>query len=186
MMNKRHFNNCGKKSGLNYPSLINNETFPINFNNEGLFYIDEEYVLKSKFMNQNEVFFENLLRYYANLVHLIDIVNKENPLNRLTLSVFSTKLLGQLVVFFEERCHENADKENIYFLNYVAPYLCLNKKLLSSSYLLQKLLQILSKIPFSPLHATAAYNLGLMLFAKNCFKEGIHFIETAFKIFTLF
>ena len=150
---------------------------------KNLFYIDDNFKFKITFLTQNTIFFSNVIHLYANYLHLIDIVCKENYLNFVQLNPLSVKLISHLIILFEERCRDYPDETYTYFLLYIVPYLTLNKKIHIAEKLLKKCLKLLKNSPKKNIFTFfVLHNLGLLQYSGGEFLDGIHNIEESYKL----
>ena len=156
----------------------------IDFSNSNFFFVDNNYISKSKYLRQNDILFSNIIHLYANYIHLIDKLCKDNPLNIVYLNPFTIRLLSQLMVFFEERNRDSPDDTYVHFISLIAPYLTLNRKMLLSSKIMQKIIKIIEneEITDSIFKVVVNHNLGLILYSSQAYLEGIHHIEKSYKL----
>ena len=156
----------------------------IDFSKSNFFFVDNNYLSKSKYLRQNDILFTNIIHLYANYIHLVDKLCKDNPLNLVYLNPFIVRLLSQLIVFFEERNRDSPDDTYVHFISLIAPYLTLNRKVLLASKIMKKILKIMEneEITDSIFKVVVNHNLGLILYSTQAYLEGIHHIEKSYKL----
>ena len=156
----------------------------IDFSKSNFFFVDKHYISKSQYLRQNDILFTNIIHLYANYIHLIDKLCKDNPLNIVYLNPFTIRLLSQLMVFFEERNRDSPDDTYVHFISLIAPYLALNRKMLLSSKTMQKIVKIIEneEITDSIFKVVVNHNLGLILYSSQAYLEGIHYLEKSYKL----
>ena len=157
----------------------------IDFSKFNFFFVDNDYLTKSKYLRQNDLLFTNVIHLYANYIHLADKICKDNPLNLVYLNPFVVKLISQLMVFFEERNKDSPDDTYVHFISLIAPYLTLNRKMLLSTKILKKIIRIMENEDFSDsiFKAVVNHNLGLIQYSIGTHLEGIHNLEKSYKLF---
>ena len=156
----------------------------IDLSNSKFFFVDDEYLAKSKYLRQNDILFSHLIHLYANFLHLTDKICKDNPLNLVYLNYFSVKILSQIIVFFEERNKESPDNIYVHFISLITPYLTLNRKMILAIQLMKKNEKILESGEFrdSIFKVVVNHNLGLIQYSIGKHLEGIHNIEKSYKL----
>ena len=156
----------------------------IDFSNSNFFFVDKDYLSKSQYLRQNDILFTNIIHLYANYIHLTDKICKENPLNFIFLNPFVVKLLSQLMVFFEERNRDWPDDTYVHFISLITPYLTLNRKMLLSTNILKKIVNIMENGHFkdSIFKVVVNHNLGLIQYSTGIHLEGIHNLEKSYKL----
>ena len=157
---------------------------PIDFSKDNYFFIDKEYLRTSYFLKQNTILLNHIIHFYGNLIHIIDYLCKIKPLERINFKTLDIKLKSQLIILFEERCHDNPDSTYYHFYTYMAPHMVLNQKMILAEKFLKKSNNILSNgnISNTIFNALISFNLGIIQFACGKFLEGIHNLENAYKI----
>ena len=152
--------------------------------NKNYFFVNENYLMTSKYLKQNDILFSHIIHLYANYLHLIDKLCKENQLNLIYLNPFAIKLLTQLMSFFQERYMDYPDEIYAHFLTLISPYFILNRKITFVNNLLNKALQMLDKIENnnSLFKVEILHNLGLVQYSQRMFLEGIHNIEKGYEL----
>jgi hypothetical protein len=156
----------------------------VDLSNSKFFFVDDEYLAKSKYLRQNDILFSHLIHLYANYLHLTDKICKDNPLNLVYLNYFSVKILSQIIVFFEERNKESPDNTYVHFIALITPYLTLNRKMILAIQLMKKTEKILESGEFrdSIFKVVVNHNLGLIHYSIGKHLEGIHNIEKSYKL----
>ena len=156
----------------------------IDFSNSNFFFVDNDYLSKSKYLRQNDMLFTNVIHLYANYIHLADKICKDNPLNLVYLNPFIVKLLSQLMVFFEERNRDSPDDTYVHFISLITPYLTLNRKMNLSTRILKIIVKIMENEDFtdSIFKVVVNHNLGLIQYSTGTHLEGIHNIEKSYKL----
>ena len=157
----------------------------IDFSKFNFFFVDNDYLKKSKYLRQNDLLFTNVIHLYANYIHLTDKICKDNPLNLVYLNPFVVKLISQLMVFFEERNKDSPDDTYLHFISLITPYLTLNRKMFLSIKILKKIIRIMENEDFSDsiFKAVVNHNLGLIQYSIGTHLEGIHNLEKSYKLF---
>jgi hypothetical protein len=164
-----------------------NSTFyleDIDLTESNYFFVDDDYISKSKYLRQNDILFTHLIHLYANYIHLADKICKDNPLNIVYLNPFVMTLLSQLIVFFEERNKDWPDDVYVHFISLITPYLTLNRKMLLSTNTIKKIVKITDSGGFkdSIFKVVINHNLGLIQYSTGNHLEGIHNIEKSYKL----
>ena len=156
----------------------------IDLSNSKFFFVDDEYLAKSKYLRQNDILFSHLIHLYANYLHLTDKICKDNPLNLVYLNYFSVKIISQIIVFFEERNKESPDNTYVHFISLIIPHLTLNRKMILAIQLMKKTEKILDSGEFrdSIFKVVVNHNLGLIQYSIGKHLEGIHNIEKSYKL----
>ena len=156
----------------------------IDFSNSNFFFVDKDYLSKSQYLRQNDILFTNVIHLYADYIHLTDKICKENPLNLVFLNPFVVRLLSQLMVFFEERNRDWPDDAYVHFISLITPYLTLNRKMLLSTNILKKIVNIMENGHFkdSIFKVVVNHNLGLIQYSTGIHLEGIHNLEKSYKL----
>ena len=156
----------------------------IDFTDSNFFFVDNDYLSKSKYLRQNDILFANVIHLYANYIHLSDKLCKDNPMNFMYLNPFIIKLLSQLLVFFDERNRDSPDDTYVHFISLITPYLALNRKMLLPTKLLKKIVRILENENLNDniFKVVVNHNLGLIQYSTGTHLEGIHNIEKSYKL----
>ena len=157
----------------------------VNFDNDNYnyFFLNNRYKKTLKFLKQNDIFFTDIIHLYANFIHIIDKIRKDNPLSDINLVLFDFKLKSQLLVLFEDR-GSGTDIVSRYFFTYITPYICLNKKMIIAEKFLKKVESLLSSesIPCSVFNVVVYHNLGVIQYAIGKYQDGIHNLEIAYRL----
>ena len=148
------------------------------------FFIDENYLITSNYLRQNDILFSHVIHLYANYLHLTDKSSRENQLDLAYFNPFNIKLLSQLTVFFKERNKESSDDTYTHFLSLISPYFILNRKIALSTTILTKASKLMKSHEYKNniFKIEVLHNLGLVQYSKGKFLEGIHNIEKAYQI----
>ena len=148
------------------------------------FFVDKNYLMKSKHLRQNDLLFSHLIHLYANYIHLTDKLSKENQLNLIYLNPLNIKILSQLMIYFQERNRESQDLTFIHFLSLVSPYYILNRKMDLVNKILTKASKLLKRDEYKDnlFKVEVLHNLGLVQYSKGMYLEGIHNIEEGYEL----
>ena len=152
--------------------------------NTNYFFVDENYLMTSKYLRQNDILFSHVIHLYANYLHLTDKLCEENLLNLAYLNSFNLRLLSQLMTFFQERNKEYPDNTYIHFLSLISPYFTLNRKMTIVKETLTKASKLMEKEDFNNniFKVEVLHNLGMVQFSMGMYLEGIHNIEKGYQI----
>ena len=180
---EQFFNKSHLTSSIFYRSTHYNQEY-IDLSNSNFFFIDNDYLSRSKFLRQNDLLFSNTIHLYANYIHLAELLCKDNPLNFVYLNPFIVKLISQLLVFFDERNRDNPDDMYLHFISFIIPYLTLNRKMLLATKLLKKIIKIMDNERFqdSIFKVVVNHNLGLILYSTDSYLEGMHHLEKSYQL----
>ena len=159
----------------------------IDFSNfKNYFFVDDNYLMKSKYLRQNDILFSHVIHLYSNYLHLIDILCKENRINIIYFNNFINKLLSQLMTFFHERNKESHDIVYIHFLSLITPYYVLNRKMILSNKILNQAIKLIEKNKNNDtiIKIVLLHNSGLIQYSLGMYLEGIHNIERSYNLIT--
>lgn len=138
---------------------------------------------KELILPEVDVFVSHMIHVYSNLINIVRRIRLQLP------SALSTVLSDIIKTFsdvMEERPFDSRDNMVlIYYYLLIAPYLCSIKKSYAAERGLKKAVASLSDLDVSPLNVVLLFNLGLVQFTNGSFNEGIHQMESAYRLICL-